>query len=229
MEERAQGGDKCEAVARVHSGKYLENVGYPYAGAVSVLVLRGGRGRRQEAPRAGEGRQGLGMQPGGREAAGAKCRRKSTLFWGRTRDAMRWREKNIHFPSAQACWHLQSMGTNRGAGPPGGQSCFRAMTEEDEAEPGLGPGMWSPPLTHLHKHPLNLNITLKKLVLFQRKDKEEVKALQEQGWKARLNNSAQRLLQGKHRRDPRPQSPQSTPPTQTGTVQPCGHYSREHG
>lgn len=71
---------------------------------------------------------------------------------------------------------------------------------------GLSPGVFSPPPTHLHKHPLNLNITLKKLILFQRKDKEEVKALEEQGWEPRFSNSAQRLLQRKSRRDPGPQS-----------------------
>lgn len=59
---------------------------------------------------------------------------------------------------------------------------------------------WVPPVTHLHKHPLALNIIL---ILFQGKDEEEVQALEEEGWKPRLGHSAQRLLQGKSPCDPR--------------------------
>lgn len=69
MDERAQGGDRWEAMAQVGTGKYLENVGCCYASAVSALALRGGRGQRREVPEAGEGRQGPGTQPGGRGAA----------------------------------------------------------------------------------------------------------------------------------------------------------------
>lgn len=72
-------------MAGVGTGKYLENVSYPYASALSVLSSEEAGG--QEAPPAGKGRQGPGTQPGGRGAAGAKRRRKrgGTLFWGRTR------------------------------------------------------------------------------------------------------------------------------------------------
>lgn len=83
----------------------------------------------------------------------------------------------------------------------------------------------SPP-THLHKHPLNLNITLRKLILFQRKDKEQVEALEEQGWEPRLSDSAQRLLQGKFRRD---QGCRAQLPTQTGEAIQLASFSPELG
>lgn len=44
-----------------------------------------------------------------------------------------------------------------------------------------------------------MNIVLRMLMLFQRKDEEEVQTLQEQGWEPRRSNSAQHLLQGTSR------------------------------
>lgn len=139
MEERAWGGDRDEAVAQMGTGKHLENAGYPYTSTVSRLVLRGGRGQRQEAAHAEEGRQGSETQHGGRRAAGAKWRKKrsSTLFWGRRSriliqgDNEMEREEN----ASSKCTGLLASAEHRnrwGAGPPGGQSCFWAMTEEDK-------------------------------------------------------------------------------------------------
>lgn len=124
-------------MAGVGTGKYLENVSYPYADAVSMLVLREGRGTGGSP--CWEGQAGPGNAAWRKRSCWGQVKEEEerhtflgenqgTIDTGMQQDG----EKDIHLPDAQDCWHLQSLGADRGAGPPGGQSCFRPVAEEDE-------------------------------------------------------------------------------------------------
>lgn len=113
-------------------------------------------------------------------------------------------EKKIHFPIYKLPGICRTWGQRGELGPCRKQRSSRTRTKKDkstseEQSTALAQRSSTPPLTHLHKHPLNLKIILKRLIFFQRKDKKEIEALQKQGWEPRFSNSAQCLLQRKSR------------------------------
>lgn len=89
------------------TGKYLGNVGYPYAKSVSMLVLRGRGGARDRDSTCWGGQAGPGNAPWRKGSCGGQVQEVEELhaFLGENKGlsiqgGMRWREKNICFPNA---------------------------------------------------------------------------------------------------------------------------------